>query len=249
MIVVVGSVKGGVGKTTIAVNLAIGLAGRGRDVLLIDADSPQETALAFTQLRAEGRPVLDYTAIALHGAAIRTQVRAQLRQRYEYIIIDVGGRDTSSLRAALTISDLIIIPAVPRSFDLWGVDQTIDLVREAREINEQLRAVAVLNGADTQSSDNREALGQLAEMPGLEVSGSVLVRRKAYSNAAALGLSVLEYSDSSHPEGSLKAREEFANFFDSLFPDSSEKDKKHARQKARKRRQSSEVHSVKRIET
>jgi len=225
MVISCGNTKGGVGKSTLAVNLTIGLVKRGRDVLLIDGDSPQETALAFTQLRTK----TDYTAIALHGAQIRTQIRQQLAGRYQEIVIDVGGRDTASLRAALTVTDLLVIPCVPRSFDLWAIESTADLVREAREINEGLRALAVLNCADYQGSDNAEALAQLAEIPGIEVSPFILVRRKAYANAAAQGLSVLEFTDSSNPEGAAKARDEFAAFFNSL---SAQKGKNHARQKA-----------------
>lgn len=215
MVLTIGNTKGGVGKSTLAVNFAVALARLGGDVLLIDGDSPQETALTFTQLRAD-RGVSDYTAIALHGSAIRTQIRQQLAGKYRFIVIDVGGRDTSSLRAALTVSQLVIIPAVPRSFDLWGVDSTAELVREAREVNDDLRAVAVLNLADYQGSDNKEALELLAGIDGIEVSPHSLVRRKAYPNAAALGLSVLEHSDSSNPDGVAKAKHEFSSLFDSL---------------------------------
>src|ERR1700740_3458116 len=93
-IVAVGNVKGGVGKTTLAVNLTICEALRGQDVLLVDGDE-QGTARAFTQVRFEelGKP--GYTAVSLHGAEIRTQVR-QLRSKYQRIVVDVGGRDTSS---------------------------------------------------------------------------------------------------------------------------------------------------------
>ena len=131
MILAVGNVKGGVGKTTLAVNLTIALTCSGRDVLLIDGDE-QATAIAFTELRTaqkKGKP--GYTAVSLQGGAIRTQVR-QLAAKYSDIVIDVGGRDTGSLRAALTVADVVLVPVQPRSFDLWGVDQTADLVKEAR---------------------------------------------------------------------------------------------------------------------
>src|ERR1700730_14618418 len=166
MIYAVGNVKGGVGKTTLAVNIAIALSRKKRDVLLIDGDE-QGTALAFTDLRTNdqnGKPIPGrpgYTVVALHGANIRTQVR-QLVPKYADIVIDVGGRDTGSLRAALTIADIVLIPVKPRSFDLWGVDQTAELVREAREVNE-LRAIVVLNEADAQGKDNDAALEALKE--------------------------------------------------------------------------------------
>jgi chromosome partitioning protein len=209
MILAVGNVKGGVGKTTLAVNLAIVLSFQKHDVLLIDGDE-QGTAMAFTELRTaekNGKP--GYTAVALHGAAIRTQVR-QLAAKYSDIVIDVGGRDSGSLRAALTVADVVLIPVKPRSFDLWAVDQTAELVKEAREINGQLRAIAVLNEADSQGKDNQAATDALREIEGIELAPVELVRRKAFPNAAAAGLSVLEYDDP-------KAREELKQLTDFLF--------------------------------
>jgi chromosome partitioning protein len=194
MILAVGNVKGGVGKTTLAVNLAIALTRAKRDVLLIDGDE-QGTALAFTDLRTVRREKPPgYTAVALHGANLRTQVR-QLARKYSDIVIDVGGRDTGSLRAALTVAEVVLIPVKPRSFDLWGVDQTADLVREAREVNEHLRAIVVLNEADAQGKDNEEAAASLREIQGLELTSLLIGRRKAFPNAASAGLSVLEWND------------------------------------------------------
>jgi chromosome partitioning protein len=190
MIFAIGNLKGGVGKTTFAVNLAIAFTQAQRDVLLIDAEG---TSLAFTNLRTSTQGQSGYTAVALHGAAIRTQVR-QLAPKYSDIVIDVGGEDaTGSLRAAFTVADIVLIPVKPRSFDLWRTEETMEIVNEAREINEDLRAVAVLNEADPQGQDNQATLDHLATIQGLEVAPVIVGRRKAFSNAAAAGLSVLEY--------------------------------------------------------
>ena len=117
MIVVVGGIKGGSGKTTVATNLAVIRAGEGRDVLLIDADD-QETASDFTILRNERQEgCASYTSIKLTGAAVRTET-LRLRSKYDDVIIDTGGRDTTSQRAALTVADILLVPFVPRSFDV-----------------------------------------------------------------------------------------------------------------------------------
>ena len=189
MIVTIGNTKGGVGKTTLAVNIAIARMAQGRDVLLIDGDE-QKTASTFTELRSSELGKAGYTAVSLTGAAIRTQVR-QLAPKYDDIVIDVGGRDTGSLRAALTVTDTLLIPVQPRTFDIWAVDQIAELVKEAREIND-LRALIFLNAADAQGRDNREAAEAIREVSGLEMLDITIGRRKAFPNAAAAGKSVIE---------------------------------------------------------
>lgn len=189
MILAVGNIKGGVGKTTLAVNIAVALAQRGRDVLVIDGDE-QASAATFARIRGDQAPTR-LTTIQLQGAAIRQQVR-QLASKYDEIVIDVGGRDTGSLRAALTIADVILVPFQPRSVDLWAADHIAGLISEARAVNDTLRAFAVLNVADPQGKDNDEATAALAAIDGMVALPVAVVRRKAFPNAFSAGLSVLE---------------------------------------------------------
>lgn len=200
-ILAVGNLKGGVGKTTVAVNLAITLANSQRDVLLVDAEG---TALGFTALRAEKRASPDkpdepgdpgYTAVSLQGADIRTQVR-QLAPKYTDIIVDIGGEDaTGSLRAALTVAHTFLIPVKPRTFDFWRTEETVDLIAEAREVNQNLRAIVFINEADPHGQDNGETLDKLRGLPGIEIAPVMIGRRKAFSKAEAEGLSILEYRE------------------------------------------------------
>ncbi len=187
MILAVGNIKGGVGKTTLAVNIAVALVQRGRDVLLIDGDE-QASAATFAQIRTGA----GFTTVQLQGAAIRQQVRP-LADKYDEIVIDVGGRDTGSLRAALAAADAILVPFQPRSVDLWTGEKIAALVQEAREVNEALRAYAVLNVADAQGRDNDDAVAALAAIDGMVALPVAVVRRKAFPNAFSVGMSVLEH--------------------------------------------------------
>ncbi len=212
MILTVGNTKGGVGKTTLAVNIAIARSLLGGDVLLIDGDE-QNTAMIFTELRNSQLGNAGYTAVSLQGSSIRTQVR-QLASKYADIVIDVGGRDTGSLRAALTISDTLLNPVQPRSFDIWAVDQVAALIREAREINPNIRAIAMLNAADAQGHDNQDAASALQDIEDIELLEISIGRRKAFPNAAATGRAVVEQSPKDQ-----KAVEELNTLLQAIYND------------------------------
>lgn len=191
MIIVVGGIKGGSGKTTVATNLAVIRSTEGHDVLLIDADD-QETSTDFTIIRNERRPDgAGYTSIKLTGPAVRTET-LRLAGKYEDIIIDTGGRDTTSQRAALTVADFLLVPFVPRSFDVWTLEKVSSLVGEMQAANSDLQACTFINRADPRGQDNDEAAEVLRETEMLSFIETPLGARKAFSNAAAAGLAVTE---------------------------------------------------------
>ena len=92
------------------------------------------------------------------------------------------------------LSDLLIVPFQPRSYDVWALNDIAALVDEARSVRDNLRAVAVLNCADPgeHSSDNAEAAAAVADVPQFEYLATPIRRRKSFANAAGAGLSVLE---------------------------------------------------------
>jgi len=211
MIITVGGIKGGSGKTTVATNLAVIRALQGFDVLLVDADD-QETASDFTILRNERNPNgAGYTSIKLTGPAVRTET-LRLREKYDDIVIDAGGRDTTSQRAALSVSDFLLVPFVPRSFDVWTLEKVDALVSEMRTVNVGLRAYAFLNRADSRGQDNEDAAEVLKNTEALAFIDTPLGTRKAFSNAAAEGLAVTEL----RPQDA-KAKEEMMVLYWYLF--------------------------------
>jgi len=189
MIFTIGNGKGGVGKSTCAVQLAIGLAIEGARVWLIDGDRQQTSINAITARSETGRPMIAASAYA-EGATLRAQV-VQQRGNYDHVVIDAGGRDSTALRAALTVSDAVLIPFLPRSFDVWALADIAEIVDESRAVAD-LRAFAFINRADSQGADNREAAEAVADYPGIELLDVRVCDRKAFANASGAGLHVEE---------------------------------------------------------
>ena len=192
MILVVGGTKGGSGKTLIATNLAILRAAEGRDVLLIDADE-QGSAMDFIRQRQQRmKDGPGYTAIQTREADVAVQVR-QMAPKYGDIIIDVGGRDTASQRAALAVAETLLIPFSPTSVDLWTADTVVALLKDAHPFNPGIRAYAVLNKSFPRGSDNIEAGAILREYPNhWTYLDTPIGSRKAFSNAFGDGYAVTE---------------------------------------------------------
>ena len=193
MIIACGGIKGGVGKTTIATNLAIIRAASGADVLLVDADD-QETSSDFTIVRNEtliDKGGAGYTSVKLHGASVRTDT-LKLSSKYDDVVIDVGGRDTAGQRAALSVAHIYLIPFLPASFDVWALEKVGILVQEAIAFNPDLIAYCLLNRADAQGKDNNEAIEVADSIEGITYLKAMLGNRKAFRSASAQGLAVTE---------------------------------------------------------
>jgi chromosome partitioning protein len=213
MILVFGGIKGGVGKTTLAVNMAIIRASQTKDILLVDADE-QGSASDFTAVRNEtyaDKGGANYTCIKLHGATVRTEV-LRLAGKYDDVVIDVGGRDTAGQRAALSIADMYVVPFLPGSFDVWTLDNVSTLIQEALSFNQNLQARCLVNRADSKGSDNAQAAAIAQEIPNLELIPVVIGNRKAFRSAASQGLAVTEIKP---PDP--KAVSEIKMLYESLF--------------------------------
>lgn len=203
MIVCVGSVKGGVGKSMISINLTVIRYINKKRVLLIDADE-QATSSDWTDHRISLGIHTPWTTIRLKGGAVRTEAQ-KLSKNYDDIIIDCGGRDTASLRAALTVSDILLVPFQPKSFDIWTAKKVSDLVEEAMALNERLRSYVFINCGGTRGSDNDDAQSILSKIPAFSLLPVTIALRKSFSNATAEGLGVVELNTDKKATQEIKA--------------------------------------------
>lgn len=211
MIISVLNTKGGVGKSTLSLNLAVLCATSGRDVLLVDGDRQATIMQAIAQRTTLGALPDISVAHFTDGPLLRAQV-LQAKAKYDDIVIDAGGRDSTALRAALMVSDVVLIPFQPRSFDVWGVGDMAELVKEANSMRDGLRAFAVINGADPRGGDNAAAAEAVAELEHIQYLDTPIGRRKSMADAAGSGLSVVEW----RPRD-LKATAEVTALFNSIL--------------------------------
>jgi chromosome partitioning protein len=210
MITVFGGIKGGSGKTTLSTNICILQALSGKKVLLVDSDE-QRSASDWSEHRENLEIDTSWTTITLSGAAVRSQI-LKMKDNYDEIIIDVGGRDTTSQRAALTIADTLVAPFQPRSLDVWTLGKLSELLDEVYIINPNLTAYAVINRADSQGKDNNEALSIINETGSIICLDKMVCQRKAFANASAEGKGVIEM----HPQDQ-KAIEEIQAVNEAIF--------------------------------
>lgn len=178
--------KGGVGKTTLAVNLAASFSRDGSRVLLIDAD-PQGSALDWAAAR-EGEPL--FSVVGFPRPTVHKDI-AQLGQGYDHIVIDGPPRVTDLARSAIMAADVVLIPVQPSPYDIWAADEVVKLIEEARVYKDALKAAFVVNRKIVNTAIGRDVGEALAAYPVPALAASV-TQRVVFAEAVARGLAVHE---------------------------------------------------------
>lgn len=187
MIVGVLNQKGGVGKTTLSVNLAALLARDGARVLLVDGD-PQASALDWSAARS--KPAL-FSVAGLPKATIHKEIK-NLGRGYDHIVIDGPPRVSDLARSAILASDVVLVPVQPSPYDIWAADEVLKLISEASVYKENLKSAFVINRKIANTAIGRD-VRQSLDAYAIPVLAAGLTQRVAFAEAAAQGLAIFEY--------------------------------------------------------
>lgn len=189
--------KGGVGKTTIAVNLAGMLCDTNLPVLLVDAD-PQGSLSNWCSVRLEQKPnKLKHPLLAISHkpySAIEVERLVPSRAReYRWTIIDCGPANDKTMRATLSIADSAIIPISPSPLDMWSAQATVDIVLEGiRECELNLQPRFLISRNNPLSTLGTELRDALSDYP-FDLFKTNISQRVALARALIVGLTIQEY--------------------------------------------------------
>ncbi|WP_438393610.1 division plane positioning ATPase MipZ [Caballeronia sp. DA-9] len=195
MILLIAAEKGGVGKSTLATNLAVYLAHQGVDIVLLDTDG-QATAARFVERRDEVGITPAVPCVQRTGEIASTL--RDLARRYQVVVVDAGGRDSREMRSAMAVANLLLVPTKASQADLETFLKVNELIGLARGLNPELRAVAVLSIAPSNPviREVEDARNLLARFDQLELADTIIRDRKIYRDALLAGKGVTELDNS-----------------------------------------------------
>jgi chromosome partitioning protein len=210
MKILVGSEKGGCGKSTTAVNICAELTMLKKDVIIVDADR-QSTSSNWINDRSETN------LNTVHCAQKHDNIRETINdfdKRYDYVVIDAAGRDSKELRTGMTATDILVIPFRPSQPDLDTLPKMQELISLARDFNKNLKAYGLLTMVPTNPviKERKEAEEYLESLSGekIQLLETVLCDRKIYRDSMSNGHGVVELDNQ-------KAKKEIKNLVQELI--------------------------------
>lgn len=196
MIIIIGSNKGGCGKTTTATNISVALSLKGKEVCLIDSD-PQRSAAKWHKDREEAGHLPQITLIEKLDNL--TQTLRALDNKFDYIIVDVAGRNSREMITAAMAADLIIAPHQASQLDLDTLEELHQQTKRLQDFNPELKVFIYHAMASTNPSvkkvERQEFLEYVKQFSLFEPLNSIGYYRKTYKDVIPQGRSVIEHDN------------------------------------------------------
>ena len=182
--------KGGVGKSTLSVNVAACLASMKRKVLLIDADK-QGTSSTWASLREE-------TPFQIVSMARENMARdaMKLATDFDFTIVDGPPQAETISRSCIAASDLVVVPIEPGGASRWSSELTIRQLKEAQEFKPTLKCGFVVSRKIAGTVLGRDAC-KMAEDAGIPMFDTAIEQRIAFAEAMTMGKSIFEWASKS----------------------------------------------------
>ena len=190
--------KGGVGKTTIATNLAGEMSARGLKVLLVDS-TRQGSIMDWAEVRSEHDDLVDVATESLPSPKKLNGVKRR-ETTYDHIILDCDGRLDALIVSAVKVADAVIIPVRPNAFDLWAVVPVIRIIKEHQQwMDGAFRGVKRLHGylcfsQVCEDADLTDQVQFVNEDLGFSLLSTKIQLRADYADATQVGKSVVEFN-------------------------------------------------------
>jgi chromosome partitioning protein len=194
MVISVTNLKGGVGKTTVSVNIAVGLALKDYSVCLVDSDREQRSATEWRDNRTVASPQI--TVVSVSEKQFTSEIKA-LRDKFDIVLIDGVPQLSELAQYTIGVSDLVIIPITPSLIDYRGFETFYKKYKEIKTMKEEMggrvKGAVLINRVQRNRLVNE--IPDAVQSYGITLFKSRLVDRLAYKDTFTEGLSVLEYKD------------------------------------------------------